>query len=125
MTPEEMRMEIARHQGSKTFPKHDWDERDDRRYFVCTRCGERVGWGNYSKSIGVTLHPCSGDELDYPNDLNAMHEAELHLSVSDALRYEMGLAEVTRAAGVPIWRATSGQRCEVYVRVINSVAREK
>ena len=55
---------------------------------------------------------------DYPNDLNAMHEAEKHLSSWDQPRY---IDAVNRACGLHWGRtvlATAKQRAEALLRTI-------
>ena len=52
---------------------------------------------------------------DYPNDLNAMHEAEDKLGVPRHWQYEMLLRKTT---GEHWWRATARQRAEAFVAVM-------
>lgn len=121
MTNQQIRMAIAEFMGIESFHTHYWDERDDRRYFICTRCGEDVGWGEYSRNEGVTLEPCSGTEHNFPEDLNACHEAEKKLFGLLIRGFDASgiyWNALTNVAGKRIWHATARQRCEALLRVL-------
>lgn len=95
----EARIAIAEACGEKIFPQHDWDARDDRRYFVCSRCDERIGWGDWSKENGVFNERCPGNKnTDYLNDLNAMSRAWMTLSNDDKIRCSQWLIKLSGAS---------------------------
>lgn len=56
-------------------------------------------------------------QFDYPNDLNAMHEAEKTLltDLDLSLKYDRLLAEITSHF---TWHATATQRAEAFLRTI-------
>jgi hypothetical protein len=54
---------------------------------------------------------------DYPNDLNAMHEAEKMLTPKQRNRYNAELRSL--CADIDIWHATAAQRAEAFCRAIN------
>lgn len=57
---------------------------------------------------------------DYPNDLNAMHEAENVLITGDnSEEYDRYLREAMQDAPDYIWHATSSQRAEAFLRTLN------
>lgn len=63
----------------------------------------------------------------YPNDLNAMHEAETWLisKATRAMRYEEKLIDVCSHSHPPatqmgsLWHATAAQRAEAFLRTLN------
>lgn len=114
MTEIEIGLVVAEFCGVKTYPLHDWQERDDRRYFVCTRCNKKIGWNYYSKKLPPREEPCIGTEQDFPNSLDACIDMEDILSDSELERMN-GYLE--NCGCWPIWRATSLQRCEAFLKV--------
>ena len=105
MTPEQQRIAIAEACGwtdirpQKIGNDHDlWGTKDGRRN---------------------RIH-------NYLNDLNAMHEAEIHAYKTQPagwmLRYEEALSEVCSKAQYPHWCdwcATAAQRAEAFLRTLN------
>ena len=55
---------------------------------------------------------------NYPEDLNAMHEAEQHGKLLDPLIYQGWLEQLTRKNGIRIWHATASQRSEALCRIL-------
>lgn len=76
-TPEQVRMVIARKVQDPVKPQHHWDGMNDNRYFECNHCGCTQGWGEYVRNNKIhPAGPCAGTRLNYPEDLNAVREAE-------------------------------------------------
>ena len=56
---------------------------------------------------------------DYPNDLNAMHEAEKIFNHAQYCRYISELCTLTIADNNSMYMATAAQRAEAFLRTIN------
>lgn len=127
MNKKAQRIAIAGACGKTIHTRHDWGEQDDRRYFICTRCGEYIGWGDYSKDKGVFNAPCPGDINNYPEDLNAMYEAEEQLIFMAGLKQILRWAKIIRddpPNGMGIGaeerlHLTVAQRAEALLRALN------
>lgn len=126
MTSEAQRIAIAEALGIKTFPLHQWEGHDDNRYFKCIRCAETIGWGEYSKNKGIFAHPCSGTDKNFPECLNAMHEAEE--AVTSWCDYWQALETLTESRTFCkeiavdcrcMLHATAAQRAEAFLRTLN------
>ena len=71
LTDEELRIKVAELCGITVYPQHAWEDKDNRRYCECYRCGATHVYPYVNtRSVG----PCV--EANYPQDLNAMNEAE-------------------------------------------------
>lgn len=119
MTPEKQRIAIAEACG--------WD-------YHCPRCSQGIvehfdGEGNYAGSSGCDY--CQGQPIpmpDYPNDLNAMHEAEAILRDEQVNIFQGHLnAIIARGCRVcdfslypidTLWHATAAQRAEAFLKTI-------
>lgn len=85
---------------------------------------------NYLEKQRISGYPVFARELpDYPNDLNAMHEAEKVLTGRDSEEYALMLSRVCdgqRPDAYKHWSdiaggttsATAAQRCEAFLRTI-------
>jgi hypothetical protein len=69
--------------------------------------------GNWSKEGRYASE--NGCPLDYPRDLNAMHEAEPFLTKEQRNTYLIWLAKLT---GCNPTFSTAGQRCEAFLKTI-------
>jgi len=69
---------------------------------------EACGWGVFANTRSTDL-------LDYCNDLNAMHEAEISLTADQWYKYDsmMPLRDPQKI------HATASQRAEAFLRTIN------
>ena len=125
MNPEAQRIAISKVLGFKQKPEHSFDGRCDNRYFECEQCGETQGWLEYKRNGKHPEGPCSNTRNNYPEDLNAMHEAECHLSCmldpdgSLSATYTNHLIEVMQSSGWPIWYATANQRAKAFLKTLN------
>ena len=103
----ELRIKVATLDGWNDRPVLEWDH-----YFL-----KRVG----HRSVEAATY---SDLPDYPNDLNAMHEAEkvVVAGVEDRLRYLANLSLVTRDNPLTLgmFRATARQRAEAFVLTLTS-----
>ena len=68
---------------------------------------------------------------DYPNNLNAMHEAESHLGCAIdtdgtlEFAYELQLIQVIKPSGWRIYYATAAQRAEAFLKTIDKWTTEQ
>lgn len=104
---------------------------------IRTAIAEACGWINQGKAKGIPtlehrwtrqgVHPqfVNTDSLpDYPNDLNAMHEAESILTPSQLGDYQNDLMDVlirdAKKDNADYWliKATARQRAEAFLRTI-------
>lgn len=133
MTPTEQRIAIAKAVGVKQKPEHFFDGRCDNRYFECEQCGETQSWREYKRDGKHPSGPCSNTRDNYPEDLNAMHEAIASLPSS---RQEwLWLVELPKIIGLPAiadgdswWRiqcpellfsATAAQLAEAFLKTLS------
>lgn len=93
MTPEKQKYAIAIWRSAKTHPNHDMEDRDEGRYFQCTRCAAYQNWKDFRKD-GELKGPCIEDRNSYTDDLGAMQEAEQHLPESKRGYYNTELSKV-------------------------------
>lgn len=129
MKDEEINAAISKAIGKESFQTHLWDERDDRRYFICQRCAESIGWGDYSKEKGVFSDSCRGDDKDYCNDLNAISEVEEKLTQEQRDRCYGEVWKIIRSLPPTndcqqienawlVYHATARQHSEAFLRAI-------
>jgi hypothetical protein len=70
--------------------------------------------------IGIGHHPTEPHSIpDYPNDLNAMHEAEKTLDDDLDLDYSENLEIVTGGDMSKYRSATAAQRAEAFLKTLN------
>jgi hypothetical protein len=115
MNSNQKRCFIARKIGGNPLPKHNWDERDDRRYFICSNCAEYIGWGDYREGKGVYSDECANTDKDFPNDLNAMKMAEHFLDEKQRLAYVKNLLRSSDLFF--LLNADSEQRADAFIKV--------
>jgi hypothetical protein len=88
------------------------------------RIAELVGWKPEIVDVCYTvghIHHELSEMPDYPNDLNAMHEAENLMTEAQKYRYDTVLENRTKYHSDPPrwrWNATARQRAEAYVKVM-------
>jgi hypothetical protein len=129
MTPEQQRIAIAEACGKRKIIRigfhhpHEgfvrWNspilELWDKKIKISD--SEKVGWpDNYHSS---QINWC--DTPDYPNDLNAMHEAEKTCIIGDEAteeKYWLCLYDATHRTRWP-FDATAAQRAEAFLRTLN------
>jgi len=133
MTPEQQRIAIAEWMGAKTYPAHNMQDMDERRYFECSRCGLYQCWTDYSKN-GHPKGLCLDSKIEYENDLNAMHGAEKKLSAVERIDYisilwkksplftdnawNLNQAHYSQTIWWALTTATSAQRSEALCRTL-------
>jgi len=103
MTNEEQRISIADICGWK------WDEET-----VWSPDGSRTARTNLAKYRA----PLEEFFPDYPNDLNAMAEAEIACKTGDPIVYYDWLEVLTKKSGTRPWCATAAQRAEAFLRTV-------
>lgn len=106
MSPDKQRIAIAEACGWQNV-KREW-----------TGCGGGTDGKDYA---GDNPHGGRWFIPDYPNDLNAMHEAEKVLLPKLAHKYKLALAGLKGFSGNDhdkIWHATAAQRAEAFLRTI-------
>lgn len=114
MSPEKQRIKIAEACGLKVIDVPFIPSQTKAAGCVFTDAA-RAEWRRcYLSSCGVKGIP------DYLKDLNAMHDAEKKLKLSQWDAYESHLKSITAQAGVysPI-RATAAQRAEAFLRTLS------
>ena len=118
MTPEKQRIAIAEACGWTDIRRpcdsnyHDLPT-DTLRILYGRVCGIPPGWIHSQNSRPL---------LDYPNDLNAMHEAEKTLTRGQLHEYMLNMQEVKGLGGNNHWlnfHATAIQRAEAFLRTLN------
>ena len=126
MKPNEINIEIAKILGRETYANHNWEGHDDNRYFVCTRCGETIGWGNYKKGTSPKHEPCVGNsERNFYGDLNACAQMEEELGPEREVYVEtlFGIVPEETAElddNESLWlmlHASAPERCEAFLRM--------
>lgn len=75
MTPEQQRIAISEYVGNKIRAEHEFDGKDENRYFECIYCGAYQSWSDYNKSKQHPDGPCANTKFDYSEDLNAICDA--------------------------------------------------
>ena len=102
----ELRIKVAKLDGWNDRPVLEWDH-----YFL-----KRVG----HRSVEAATY---SDLPDYPNDLNAMHEAEKLLTKDQRAEYGPLISRVS-GKGQGVWwnltHATARQRAEAFVLTLTS-----
>jgi hypothetical protein len=85
-------------------------------YKICKKCG---------KEFGRLVLPSFPDIPNYPNDLNAMHEAEKTLVPDKFGQYLDRLREITQSENryevenrFELVHATARQRCEAFIKTV-------
>jgi hypothetical protein len=68
---------------------------------------------------GGIVFGTSGSLPDYPNDLNAMHEAEKVLKGGLRNTYDAWLGIIAKQEHCFIWETTAAQRSEAFLRTLN------
>lgn len=126
MSPQSQRLTLAKRvQPSLVRSEHSFYDRDDRRYFKCSHCGDEHTWRDYVDA--GHKHPsgeCSGPDSDYLNDLNAIHDAERRCIyvddetdsdlIGDYLENLVVCADTGRSQS-----ATAAQRLEALLKTLN------
>lgn len=124
MTPEQQRIAIAEACGLTPHP--DNDNRPDDLKFWSPQYSGKPGlvytldgpeYGEFPRSQHDARLP------DYPNDLNAMHEAEKVLRVEQHFTFQVELARVINTITYPLnfalLHSTASQRAEAFLRTLN------
>lgn len=76
MNDNDFNVKISQFIGNEIKPNHNFEGRDDNRYFECLECGLTQSWSEYIK---IKSHPnglCPNTKDDYINDLNVIRYAE-------------------------------------------------
>lgn len=138
MTHEEQRIKIAELRGFRWYEVYDHTALSGRR--LCFRLPPECGVANphWKGTVSETWFADPQESLehvdtycpDYPNDLNAMHEAEKMLTVESGQvgKYLYELEKVCVVSGcearnknqqLRFIRATAAQRAEAFLRTLN------
>lgn len=89
---------------------------EKQRIAIAEACGyKHIGIEKYSPLWGRIEAGPLVEIPDYPNDLNAMHEAEIVLTDS---RLEVMGSHLEECGVWPLWRATAAHRAEAFLRTI-------
>ena len=88
-----------------------------QRIAIAKACGYTQGVGMNGLEWWTNREGVHDEPPDYPNDLNAMHEAEETLGsyIPSFMRYLDTLKDISPLCGV---RATAAQRAEAFLRTI-------
>lgn len=94
---------------------------DQQRICIAEACGwtctEDGYWHHPDLEMRKRLNLVAGCCPDYPNDLNAMNEAEKTLSHEQLLQYQRNLCNAVGGGHYAI-HATASQRAEAFIRTI-------
>jgi hypothetical protein len=89
------------------------------------------GWKIHPKDRFIVTHPNYPHSVqplstipNYHGDFNAMHEAEIQLSIDQKVDMEHELIKLTGSTFL-LWRATAAQRAEAFLRTIGQWEDEK
>lgn len=90
-----------------------------QRIAIAEACGwKHIGTAKYLPLYGwIKVGPLL-EIPDYPNDLNAMHEAEATLT-RETNYYHQLLIRMNNYDGLATVRATAAQRAEAFLRTLN------
>jgi len=92
---------------------------EEQRIAIAEACGWTKTWAE--KGTGqMEFHSHPVPLPDYLNDLNAMHEAEKILNVSDEQieHWEQMLTEICERDNIILLMATAAQRAEAFLKTI-------
>lgn len=123
MTPDEMRVAIGEVMGFKWYR---WGDHPDAQLFFCNISGWKHDPVSFVPATRKKDEKYRADDLpDYPNDLNAMHEAEKVLTKQQHFQRMNHLNDIVPPADTDYYgrsvttnTATAHQRCEAFCRTL-------
>jgi hypothetical protein len=89
LTADRKRFLIAEVCGTVLSAHPSYSDHDDNRWFDCDVCKMYQSWRDHlAAGYKFLTGPCPGSDLDFLESLDAMHEAEKHLTLDQCVGYE-------------------------------------